>query len=128
MARVHLHDFLFCDICGTLLYFDSPVYASCPLCENKRDVNEFRGKEMWYKVGAEDIRKHLKLEPFIKVDNMEEVQEEDEIQQRAVVNEDCPKCHHPQLEYYTRQLRSADEGQTVFYECPNCRHKFAHNT
>ncbi|GLJ25202.1 hypothetical protein SUGI_0482170 [Cryptomeria japonica] len=127
MARLHVHDFLFCELCGTSLNFDSPAYASCPLCCNKQDVNEFRGKEIWCRIGAEDLRKHLKLEPFIKIDDIEDNPEE-EIQQRAVVNEDCPKCKHPQLEYYTRQLRSADEGQTVFYECPNCRYKFGLNT
>jgi len=77
--------------------------------------------------GDQDLRKHLNLEPFIKVDNTKERPEEDEIQQRAVVNEDCPQCNHPQL-YYTRPLWSADEGQTVFYECPNCHHKFAQIT
>jgi DNA-directed RNA polymerase I subunit RPA12 len=34
-------------------------------------------------------------------------------QTRAVVNEECPKCKNPQMEFYTMQLRSADEGQTV---------------
>lgn len=47
---------------------------------------------------------------------------------RAVVNEECPKCKNPQMEYYTMQLRSADEGQTVFYECVKCGHKFSVNT
>lgn len=44
------------------------------------------------------------------------------------VDEPCPKCRHPQMEFYTMQLRSADEGQTVFYECPNCGHKYSLNT
>ena len=47
---------------------------------------------------------------------------------RATVKEDCPKCKHPELQYYTMQLRSADEGQTVFYECPKCGHTFSTNT
>lgn len=46
---------------------------------------------------------------------------------RATIDEACPECGHPELEYYTMQLRSADEGQTVFYECPNCGHKFSQN-
>lgn len=47
---------------------------------------------------------------------------------RATVQEECPKCKAPQMEYYTMQLRSADEGQTVFYECVKCHYKFSVNT
>lgn len=47
---------------------------------------------------------------------------------RALVDEECPKCHHEQMFFYTMQLRSADEGQTVFYECPKCRHTFSVNS
>ena len=47
--------------------------------------------------------------------------------QRATVDEYCPKCNHFGLEFYTMQLRSADEGQTVFYECPKCFHKYSQN-
>lgn len=47
---------------------------------------------------------------------------------RATVAEECPSCKNPTMEFYTMQLRSADEGQTVFYECPKCSHKFSINT
>jgi DNA-directed RNA polymerase I subunit RPA12 len=43
------------------------------------------------------------------------------------VEETCPKCQNPEMDYYTLQLRSADEGQTVFYECKKCGHKFSVN-
>eukprot|EP00955_Chlamydomonas_euryale_P018107 192819-Chlamydomonas_euryale.AAC.3 len=46
----------------------------------------------------------------------------------AQVDEACPKCGNQGMEFYTMQLRSADEGQTVFYECPKCRHKYSQNT
>jgi DNA-directed RNA polymerase I subunit RPA12 len=42
----------------------------------------------------------------------------------AMVQEECAKCKNPEMRYFTMQLRGADEGQTVFYECPKCGYKF----
>ncbi|MES1914372.1 MAG: hypothetical protein MHM6MM_006457 [Cercozoa sp. M6MM] len=42
---------------------------------------------------------------------------------RALVNLACPECNHPEQYYFALQLRSVDEGQTIFYECPECGHK-----
>ena len=52
---------------------------------------------------------------------------EEVTRERATVDEKCPKCKHKGLNFYTMQLRSADEGQTVFYECPKCSHTFSQN-
>jgi DNA-directed RNA polymerase I subunit RPA12 len=36
-----------------------------------------------------------------------------------VVDRDCRRCGYHQMSYATLQLRSADEGQTVFFTCMN---------
>lgn len=38
------------------------------------------------------------------------------------VEEDCPSCGGHTAYYRTMQLRSADEGQTIFYTCVACRY------
>lgn len=38
-----------------------------------------------------------------------------------VVERKCPKCGNDNMSYATLQLRSADEGQTVFYTCTKCK-------
>lgn len=53
--------------------------------------------------------------------------QEDQGRARAKVDEECPSCGHKGLYFYTMQLRSADEGSTVFYECDECGHKFSVN-
>ena len=58
----------------------------------------------------------------------EEINNETEkMEKHAIIQEICSKCGHPELYFYTMQLRSVDEGSTVFYECPKCKHKFSQN-
>ncbi|KAI3724356.1 hypothetical protein L2E82_36128 [Cichorium intybus] len=83
-------DFMFCEICGTMLSFDSRKYVRCPLCKFKKKTIEIAGKEIKYTVSEEDY------------------------------NVRCPKCSDKGVCYHTQQTRSADEGQTMFYNCPNC--------
>nr|DBA31458.1 TPA: hypothetical protein GDO54_007304 [Pyxicephalus adspersus] len=40
---------------------------------------------------------------------------------RTQIDRRCSRCGHEKMVYYTRQMRSADEGQTVFYTCVQCR-------
>jgi DNA-directed RNA polymerase I subunit RPA12 len=74
-----------------------------------------------------DYTRRYGLEPLVK--SSEQLEEEDALRgrTRATVDECCPKCGHQGLEFYTLQLRSADEGQTVFYECVECGHKYSQN-
>lgn len=43
------------------------------------------------------------------------------------VDEECPKCGHEKASFTTVQLRSVDEGSTVFYECLKCHHHWSEN-
>ncbi|XP_030376153.1 DNA-directed RNA polymerase I subunit RPA12 [Scaptodrosophila lebanonensis] len=45
-----------------------------------------------------------------------------------VVERKCPKCGHDKMSYATLQLRSADEGQTVFFTCLQCKYKESENS
>ena len=40
----------------------------------------------------------------------------------ATIEHTCPECGRKEMRYYTVQLRSADEGSTVFYNC-ECGYK-----
>lgn len=48
------------------------------------------------------------------------VRTEDELMTK--VKEECPKCKHNEAYFWSRQTRSADEGETSFYRCVKCKH------
>ncbi len=46
-----------------------------------------------------------------------------DVQTEATIRQTCPQCGREEMRYYTQQLRSADEGSTVFYTC-DCGYKW----
>ena len=44
------------------------------------------------------------------------------------VDRKCAKCGYEKMSYATLQLRSADEGQTVFFTCLKCKFKESENS
>lgn len=57
-------------------------------------------------------------------DVRELTKEDQENQQRS--GENCPDCDTPNMMFTVAQLRSADEGSTVFYHCLECGHKLVY--
>ncbi|KAI0482475.1 transcription factor S-II-domain-containing protein [Xylariaceae sp. FL0804] len=48
------------------------------------------------------------------------------VQTEATTNETCEKCGRTEVRFSAVQLRSADEGSTIFYTC-DCGHKWKDN-
>ncbi|KAF9184670.1 DNA-directed RNA polymerase I core subunit rpa12 [Haplosporangium sp. Z 767] len=108
---------IFCPECGNLL--DIPGEDDlivCNLCSYTHQSIDFENFEVvtTSKPGAF---------PSALRNKRDDVQRDLKDATAALVQEPCPKCGHPEMEYHTMQLRSADEGQTVFYTCPKCAYK-----
>lgn len=46
----------------------------------------------------------------------------DDVAKGPVIERLCKKCGHDEMSYAAVQLRSADEGQTVFFTCVKCKY------
>ena len=103
----------------------------CPRCENLLDLpkkDHFICRKCEYKFKADILRdlvveSHSRPNAFFNSD-INALERDEKL---ATIDEHCPKCDHPQMTFFTMQLRSADEGATVFYSCPNCQYKFSVN-
>lgn len=109
----------FCPQCGTIM--DPPTSnenVTCSCCKFSSRFAELAIPEVTTKSAASS-------KPAWLVD----YEEKDKAGQdkHAIIEEPCPKCGNPEMFFYTMQLRSVDEGSTVFYECPKCEHKFSVN-
>lgn len=59
--------------------------------------------------------------PFNTYSKRKNIAKDESADEGPVVERICPKCGNDKMSYATLQLRSADEGQTVFYTCTNCK-------
>ncbi|KAG7351642.1 transcription factor S-II TFIIS [Nitzschia inconspicua] len=118
----------FCPSCQSTLKVDKSGSIDCNVCPYRSNLSDIvvasttfglpssvtysadRPIPLWAKTDQEQAALKRSTEPT-----------------RATIEEPCIKCSHPEVGYYTVQLRSVDEGQTVFYECPNCKHTWSIN-
>jgi DNA-directed RNA polymerase I subunit RPA12 len=110
---------LFCEDCGTFVVPPQPGEdeTKCRLCGNVIPLNAFLGTGSQQKVTMRrpDPWDHLKNSTTPT--------------NGATIDTECPKCGYHRMSFKTAQLRSVDEGQTVFYTCcrPGCEYTFALN-
>jgi DNA-directed RNA polymerase I subunit RPA12 len=115
------HSLVFCPTCGTLL--DQPTgtdeHVQCHCCGNIVPAIEFE---------SATIVTTSRAESFPHRPVLEALEEKNYMKDGATIQEKCPNCDHYEMVFHTAQLRSADEGQTVFYNCVKCGYKYSINS
>jgi DNA-directed RNA polymerase subunit M/transcription elongation factor TFIIS len=154
MAEKEVIEFrdVFCPVCGTFFdlrqvgteyrcrkcntaknclqstYASQPATAAGSRMMFTRSVASFPGAEAWLNKTLASKNLAAQKSAVRKTENESESEDDGIGAQRALVSEECQKCKHPKMYFWTQQLRSADEGQTIFYECPNCGHRLSLNS
>lgn len=92
----------------------------CPKCKSIMMPKDEKGKKVMacgcgYKSNAEMIirEKGRKAEEVAVVEH--------EIETLPLTDAKCPKCGHLRAYFWTQQTRSADEPETSFFKCQNCK-------
>ena len=118
----------FCQKCGCLL--PPPSFTSkwitCSICTHRVAASQALDKSSVSKVEFDSKKEAMSLSdmaPFL-----DKLGGERQQKSMATISVDCPNCAAQVVNYYTKQLRGADEGQTIFYECPDCDHKWNENS
>lgn len=117
---------IFCLDCGDLLENPSTVEGSeieCSQCQAKYPKSKFSNLKVVTSTAADAFPSSLKLKQSVVKTTLGR----DELKEGATIKEKCPKCGNDEMHYHTLQLRSADEGATVFYTCTSCGYKYRTN-
>jgi len=118
---------LFCNVCGTLLKYGSDLgNVKCSLCNTESDFS--KDTLNTERKTCSTRRSKLKGRRREEISRCQLIAEDKGEENRPTVAEKCEKCGNNEMYFSTAQLRSADEGQTVFYECTRCRYKFSLNS
>ncbi|KAI9104694.1 hypothetical protein DFS34DRAFT_604098 [Phlyctochytrium arcticum] len=121
------HSLIFCPECGALL--DPPSGAedtvACGVCGGVVDADAFESIEIVTRSGPGAFP--VRPKPVLNAQEEEERRTQ-HLRDGATIKEKCPKCDAPEMVFHTAQLRGADEGQTVFYNCVVCGHKEKFNS
>jgi len=118
IAPCFLSDPNFCAECGSILPLPGQEdYLECRICRHKHWLSNLESVEI-YSCKTYNEEK-INLAESVKLKNFEK-----EIEQSGpVAKRKCSHCGYDKMTYITRQTRSTDEGQTIFYTCLRCKLK-----
>ncbi|XP_047356028.1 DNA-directed RNA polymerase I subunit RPA12 [Vespa velutina] len=110
----------FCPDCGSIL----------PLLGDKGNVTCYSCKRSWgHEVfGDMAMTYTISFKSKSSYSHTKETDDKDQDGDGPIVERRCPQCQNEKMSYATLQLRSADEGQTVFYTCTKCKFKETENS
>lgn len=117
---------IFCLDCGNLLDNPSTVQGDlmeCSQCQATYPKKNFTNLEVVTTTADDAFPSALRS----KKSAVKTTLKKGELKEGAVIKEKCPKCGNDEMHYHTLQLRSADEGATIFYTCTKCSYKFRTN-
>uniref|UniRef100_A0A8D9DQT9 DNA-directed RNA polymerase subunit n=1 Tax=Cacopsylla melanoneura TaxID=428564 RepID=A0A8D9DQT9_9HEMI len=106
----------FCSKCGTILpLFDFEGAVQCYVCKTSYGPQVFEEIKAEYTIHFNTVER-------------EKQQDKTNIADGPIVERKCKKCNNDTMSYATVQLRSADEGQTIFFTCTRCHFKESENS
>ncbi len=101
-----------CDRCGAFVKFPEAGEVICSWCSTRVSSCVLKDMEKEVVTVGRSRATPEWLRAMIK---KREEEDSGRDRRRAVVKEECPKCGHKEMEFYTLQLRSVDEVGT-----PSC--------
>lgn len=115
---------IFCTSCGNLLdSAGSKQSIECKVCSASYDASAFSNLKVVTQSAEDAFPSKLRMNRSVVKTSLKQ----DELEEGATIKEKCPKCGNEEMQYHTLQLRSADEGATVFYTCTGCGYRFRTN-
>nr|CAG8548359.1 8909_t:CDS:2 [Entrophospora candida] len=109
-AKAITRSSIFCKECGSLLLNNGEDVIVCHYCDCGHDAEEYENNLIVTSSNEKIFNSKLRL----RHSKIKQVSRKTE---SASIKEKCPKCDNEEMNYHTMQLRSADEGQTIFYNC-----------
>ncbi|KAJ7171561.1 DNA-directed RNA polymerase I kDa polypeptide [Mycena crocata] len=109
---------LFCPSCGTLLELpkDGEVTVVCEQCAHVEPASSYENTEITTRSDPDAFPSALRQK------RKTQTKLHDQGDQGTLVSEKCPSCGALEAWSKEMQLRSADEGSTIFYTCVACKH------
>ena len=117
---------IFCLDCGDLLENPNAVLGSnveCSQCKAIYPKSQFSNLKVVTTTADDAFPSSLRAKKSVVKTSLKK----NELKDGATIKEKCPQCGNEEMNYHTLQLRSADEGATVFYTCTSCGYKFRTN-